>query len=466
MVLGGSFLLLPLHAEGLSLKEFLNQVSESNREIQISMQKIQAYQQKKSRAELVFAPSAEASLDYSDKKETGFLSFQSAGDKSKSFVSGLELKKEWASGTTTSMSHQFQRYDLQGLSILKGAFWENTLELKIQQDLWKNFGGREKRAEVRQAHFQLDSLVETEKFKIQKKLAEAEDAYWNFVFSRAMTTSVRNSLRRTTAILKWNQKRYRLKLIDQGDLLQSQAKVMEIKQSLETTKTKELAAWRQLQYFISKTFGPIPADLKVDSLSFSFDPVQDLNEWDRTKRHDLQALKDLSKAAKADQIATSSSLDPAVSLVASYGGDSLDSSFSTAERQSFDHSFRKYAIGLNLSLPLDFGKVNNVKASKEKEAEAKEMEYQQAAYQLNREFLDLKDQLKEVYRNIQTAKLLQKTEKKKLNHEEKRFRQGRSTSFQILTFEEDLARAEIDLLRKYSRARSLLTQLRLFIPKI
>lgn len=446
----------------ISLERFLNLVQQQNRNIKIASKRIQVAEQAKSEPELVFSPQATAGLAYEDARSAGGLSFQQKGASSKVLNQSLGLSKEWSSGTNTSLSHSLQRNDFEGLQTTNGeAFWQNRLTLRLEQDLWSNFFGRKSRAQVHELQHQLESARLNEKFRIRQLLSDAEKAYWAAAVASEVRSSLEKSLERTQGILDWNTRRAKLKVVDKGDVLQSRAALFQLKQRLEEVKRQELEAKRSLRFFLGEV-DESAAMSPSDELRIEIDQVELPDSFSPEKREDLKALKKLTEASDAAYRKTDYELDPNLNLYASYSGNSNDSEFSSAESQVFDNSFRQYEVGLQLAIPLGFRTNKNVRASKQKEKEATYLEYNQAKLAIEKAFLDLKTRIRETISKLQVAESLEQTQREKLSNEDKRFRQGRSSSFQILTFEEDLAEAELQRIRLYAQLRQLLADLELF----
>jgi outer membrane protein TolC len=452
----------PAVEEGaLSLEAFLEQVRAKNRDFEISSNRLRSAQVGANEPDLVFSPYGFAGLGFSDEKSTGVLSFVGEGNTSQATVYTLGVAKDWSTGTSTSITHYWKRFDIEGLTNPSDAFWQNQWTLEVEQSLWRDFLGKEKKSAADAAKSRIRASENTESFQLKKILVEAEKVYWAYALAKAARQSVEESLKRTQEILNWNRKRLKLKVIDRGDVLQSEAQLMQIKQNLESAKTRELTAKRHLELNLNENFDSAET-YEVSNLNLNLEEVEVPESWDEEKRLDLQAMKELSEAAVLEASSARSSLDPDVSLTASYSGNSADTSFLRAEKEALNNSFRTYEIGVNLQIPLYFARTNNAKEAKDYQAQASRLEYEQARYRMKKAFLDLRSRIQENLQRIKIARELEKTEARKLKNEQKRFRQGRSTSFQVLSFEEDLARAEISLLGLYAQSRQDLAEMSLY----
>lgn len=445
-----------------SVEQYLEQVWSSSNEIQILKSKSLAATKTKELSSLVFQPYLTAGGDYTNSKETGFFSFLSQGDVLKTRSYHLGLSKEWGTGTSTSIQQRFVHFETEAGASTPISTWQNQLDLRIEQDLWRNFLGRETRGGEENSRHLLEAQSKRQTFLMRAKLVEAEIAYWNYALFVETSSSVRDSLKRAEGILQWNKKRFKAKLIDQGDLLQSEARVLELKQVLAATKTQEKQSRRLLAYFLNKDL-----EARYDAYALSALKVElsknDIPEgWEREKREDLEAAYQAMLAARADSKSVRSSLDPEVKLVGHYLGDSADAGFSDAQSQAWDGSFREYSIGLQVSIPLGIPRQLDVREAKKLEADAAQLEFRQTEQQLSKRFFELREDLEQLIEKVQLGVERKVKESKKLANEEKRFRQGRSTSFQVLSFQEDLAKAELELIQFYAEARRALAELKLF----
>lgn len=458
-VLLGIIIINSASLEALPLSDYLKLVEEQSPQIRAARERVAAAERKQSEPQLVFSPELFGGLKYWDEKSLGTSGIQKAGDKTQVWGQNLGVRKLWGSGTHTSLQHLIQRNDVEGIPGLTEAFWTNSFELRIEQSLWKNFLGKETRNRTKSMILSLQALAERERFQIRQLLDSAEKLYWQVALTRAITKSIEESLKRTQGILDYNRKRLDLNLVDKSDVLQSSAAVLQLKQSLEDSRTREQEAVRQLHLFIQTNLEP---DFPTDVLEFKVEDVKIPETWNPENRGDLNALKLLAEAELADAASRSSSLYPDLNLFGSYSGNSFDTSFGAAEKEVFKNDFRRYEIGLRLEVPLSFKKLSDVRAAEYREAKSAELVYMQARREFDYAFQNLRGQVQEVLRKLEFAKELEKTQRDKLKNEDTRYRQGRSSSFQLLRFEEDLALAELEVLKLYAQLRGLLSELRLY----
>lgn len=450
-------------AKNLLLEDFLTQVKESGQSYEAAKLSAGAFQLESRRPSLAFQPYFTSSYRYQNSIESGFFSFLREEDTQKNHFFSFGLAKDWSTGTSTSLNHIINRYNFKSSGTLNGITWQNQIALQVQQDLWKNFFGREKSnlEKSQSLDFQSQSLQQS--FEMRSQLAQAENAYWTLALSMETLESLSASVKRAQGILDWNRKRYNLKLIDKGDLLQSEAQVLALTQKRIDGERAVEVAHRNLLYFLSREYTADESErLELSALSFDLEKTSVPDSWTPDSREDLLAARAAMESADRRSIATQSSLDPELKLTGSLMGDSASSGFSKSESQAFSDKFREIQVGVQLNIPLGVRRNLDLRDSAKMQAQAQKLKYAQTKLALEKQFQDLRREFTDLKEKIKIGEKRKSTESQKLANEERRFKQGRSTSFQVLTFQEDLNQAELDVLRLYREARSVLTSLNLY----
>lgn len=184
----------------------------------------------------------------------------------------------------------------------------------------------------------------------------------------------------------------------------------------------------------------------------------------RDKRPELKlARRDLESRSLATAYQKNQSR-PSLDFRASYGGGGLggdalifdenqnvigvqSGGAGDALEQSFGFDYPVWTVGLTYSYPI------RNRAGKAAYAGAR-IDEEKAAISLRKSELDVDIDVRTAYRALETARksldasrASERAEAKKLEAEQKKFENGLSTSFQVLDFDEDLARARSALRR-------------------
>ena len=170
------------------------------------------------------------------------------------------------------------------------------------------------------------------------------------------------------------------------------------------------------------------------------------------------ALVNATKANEARE-----AIRPTLQLQATYGHNALDQSSAwNATEQAFRESHDDSTIALVFSSVLDVGlerkKVESARAladAADRHRHALEMEAPIAWGQLQKDWQDLRERTAQ-------AKRFMELQWKKADSERERYRLGRSTAFQVITFEQDAAESEINMWTLFANMRKTEASARLY----
>ena len=120
--------------------------------------------------------------------------------------------------------------------------------------------------------------------------------------------------------------------------------------------------------------------------------------------------------------------------------------FNDAWEQVYGFDYKSWSVGLSFRYPI---------GNRSARASYRTFKLQQTSteIQIEKERQNIANEVRSALRNVQAAenlvvatKLTEKLQQQKLDAEEKKFQNGLSTSFQVLTYQDDLARAQSNLL--------------------
>jgi outer membrane protein TolC len=257
------------------------------------------------------------------------------------------------------------------------------------------------------------------------------------------------------------RRRRDLNLVDQGDILQSEAAVLSLEQNLESSRRISRDLQRQVEIFWGRRFED-GSSIALETLKVEKSQIPSQSEFVVENRADYLAADRLASAGISEAQLLRSKVEPELSLFGSLQFSGFESGFSEAEKEIFESSYPRYSLGLELQVPLDFGKVSRLRKAGDHLKQSREFERSKIRQSLERDFLNLQDRVQELEARLATQERLIETQRQKLKNEDGRFRQGRSSSFQMLSFEEDLAGSELQALELYADLRLVLAELQLF----
>ncbi|MBP9854507.1 MAG: TolC family protein [Candidatus Omnitrophica bacterium] len=444
-------------SEDVSLDAFLKYAIGHSEDLHAIELDIQALEKEIEARDLELSPTLSAALNkFWDHRPSLSSNFQTTGENIE-----LNLEKPFATGTSLNLLSGIETSEYESPSD-----GENLLnwQLGISQSLWQNRFGRQTsfRRERDQAELRnrlLEFLQER-----QDLLIELELLYWDIAYTAQEYKIREQNLERSQRIFEWMEERFNRSAAERVDLLQTQALVSTRQLELQLTSDhlKTFYANLNKKLLIAEGFTPLEEELKKDrelaSLSEQADFAPSTPVLIETLRTQAEA-KQLEEEAKFEI----DKLKPTLEFGYSYGQQGLNESFSTARRQAFFSSHDYHQVGIVFSVPLDFYLANQSARSFKLKAQAEKIRSIRAARESNVQWDDLKRAISEQKQRLETAIALAKIHQEKSQEERERYKKGRTTAFQAITFEQEAAESELLVLELTAQLRRTETQARNYI---
>ena len=352
--------------------------------------------------------------------------------------------------------------------------YSSDLALTVTQPLLKDFGIDLNKREIYIA--KNDQKISDHQFteKVIATIAETENIYWDLVFSIENLKVKETSLQRARDLEKQVKAQVDVGTLAELEILQAKSNVASREERLLNAQNLIDDNGDNLKSILNFSFDSeeglkeiIPADSPV------FEPgvENSLNEALKTAlihRPDLLAkkmeLENRNIEAKYNENQTLPTLD----LVGSLGlnglsGDSStkNGSYDSALSEAFSTDFRLWQFGINLSYPLGNRAAKSKLAIKRLEVAQLLLDIKDLEKTIVVEVREAHRQIKTDIKRVQATRVARKFAEEKLNAEEKKFKVGLSTSFNVLEFQEDLAEEqsnEIKALIDYNKSLNRLNQ--------
>ncbi len=352
--------------------------------------------------------------------------------------------------------------------------YSSDLALTVTQPLLKDFGIDLNKREIYIA--KNDQKISDHQFteKVIATIAETENIYWDLVFSIEDLKVKETSLQRARDLEKQVKAQVDVGTLAELEILQAKSNVASREERLLNAQNLIDDNGDNLKSILNFSFDSeeglkkiIPADSPV------FEPGAEnsLEEALKTAlihRPDLLAkkmeLENRNIEAKYNENQTLPTLD----LVGSLGlnglsGDSStkNGSYDSALSEAFSTDFRLWQFGINLSYPLGNRAAKSKLAIKRLEVAQLLLNIKDLEKTIVVEVREAHRQIKTDIKRVQATRVARKLAEEKLNAEEKKFKVGLSTSFNVLEFQEDLAEEqsnEIKAVIDYNKSLNRLNQ--------
>ena len=432
----------------LQLDDYLEQVKTKSPAVKSSNLQIDGSKESSSEGGLIYNPRF-SFLGYymNDKREVANALF--SGSTSTSDNMTFALDQQFSFGTSAKLSYVLGSSQTSNINrgiVPSGSFNYSSgqTELDITHPLWKNGFGIETRATADLAEANSLASHYSESFKLKQTYSQAESTYYRLAIARESFKLQEDVLDRSKKILEWADTRVRNQLADKVDMLQAKAAYQARQLEIETAKNEQRSAqlaFNTLRYDSSDQVTEVLAPLNTENILKIEAPKK------------AEVTDDVKAAEQAERIAYSSNelskqrAQPDLSLYGSLAYNGVDNYLSPAINDSFSTKNPMYRFGVQFSMPLFIGETSDIRSGRTKQQLATEANTLQTKLVNSQNWVDLEKRFSEAKGRLTLADELVKAQKNKLDHEKYRFNLGRTTTFQVLTYEQDYAQALITRLR-------------------
>lgn len=447
------------YAQSLTLQKFLQEVQSSNMGVKGSTLSRDGATKATGEGELLTSTNLFINAAHSsDERLTAQPSFQGTRTQAKNYSLGLsKLTTFGLSGKLYFNINDIQIDNAPALPLPQYKTGAPTIELN--QSLLRNGFGRETEATLDLVSAGTLANKFAEAYKVKAKLLEAELTYWRLSFARESVAIQKEILDRSKKVFDWTSKRFKMNLGDRSDMLQAQAALQGRTLELQMAQDEESAASRAFN--ISRQVDSETVNEKLEDLSskelLSVQPIVR-----KTTREDVLAAEQAQKATEASAKISREKALPTLDIYGTYSYNSRESSYGDAVQKSLEGRYPASVIGVKFSTPLDFSTVSESREGRALEIEGAKLNYQRKIYEEDREWKDLNLKLSESQQRLKLATDLRALQKQKLEYERDRLMRGRTTTFQVLLFEQDYAQAQINQLKSQMDVMRTVAQLKLF----
>ena len=191
--------------------------------------------------------------------------------------------------------------------------------------------------------------------------------------------------------------------------------------------------------------------------------IESLSPPERAQmREDIKAAEQGQKAAVANGILAQQRDTPTLELFGSLSTFGRAYDLGPTLVDSFHTDRPTAAIGLRFSTPLNFNLKDQSIEGWKKEKAGAEMSYQRKVFEQDQHWLDLLERFKESKKKFALTRAMEQGQSKKLFYEKGRLNRGRTTTFQVLLFEQDYAQAQLALIQSELEIIQIMSQMRLY----
>lgn len=448
-------------AQTLTVDNYLAQVKQSNPNMESAILLEESSKELENEGRHLYAPNLFANYAHIyDKRPTLIPAFQ--GNKTVQDILNLGVKQETGFGMQSSVYYAMNTSTIYGVDPLfypQPHLNVQSINLELKQSLLQNGFGRSTRAQVASRNAQSMANLYQQRFQRKVVTSEAENNYWQLSMSRALVQIQQNSLDRTNQFHKINSNRAKLNLIDNADLVASQAALKQRELELKNAIDQEKVAARMFNESRGTNSDQVPETLDTVTPEFiaSLPALQKSEQRDDVKatQANVEVLRTNAVVARDERL-------PTLDVIAKLSTNGLDPTWEDALDQTTSNNYPAITVGANLNVPLDFAKNNKARRAYNKQIQGAQKSYQYALLTQDISWNTLSQQWNDAKARLDLALELRKTQTTKLEKERQRLSNGRSTTYQVFLFEQDLLNVELLILQTQQLAMNIYTQMRTY----
>lgn len=366
-----------------------------------------------------------------------------------SFNFNSTISKKMVTGGKWELKFTNNRFKTNSIFQYDDKTYGSSLTLSLIQPLLRDYGGNLNQTKIRIASNNRDISIDAFKMKVTAVISELQETYWDLVAAVKGLNVRSESLKFARNLLSQNKA-----LVDAGrlapiDILQAETGIVSRKEGILLARHEVKEAEDRLKKMIGLIAKPDQKErplFPIDMPSFIEKKIdiKDSYEAALINRPGLNQTKIILANQKLALKHAKNQLLPKLDLLASYSLEGADSDYGDSIDELPQGDIYSWEAGIVLEIPLGNRRAKN-RYSQEK------MRLQIAELKLNNLrksiLLDVKRVVREIETNrerIDISHSARALAQKKLDAEEERFRFGRSTTTNLLKFQQELTLARIN----------------------
>lgn len=474
-------------AKSLSLQEAIEASIANNLDVAIRRKDPESARYNVARAESVFDPNLESSSSYTRVASEIFSGTATNPLQTRSLLKGstlsgsVSLKQALSFGGDYSLGWESDRAYSPGTPSTK-KFYSSGLALQFTQQLLRGFGLEVNHTDIEVAKLGVQTSEEDFRKTVIDTLRQTENGYWDLSAAISNLGVARESLKLANDLLGLNRKKVEVGTLAPIQITEAEAGVASREEGVILAEADIRNAEDNLRRIMNvPPESPDWGMAIVPSEKAPFAPgAVDLDKMIKAaleKRPEVLQSRQQKRAQELRYRFAQNATKPALAAVASFKptGDNVDTSlvdltndgipdqrflffsgsWRTSAEEVFDKDNYNWSVGLNLSIPIGNRKARADEAQSRIAFEQSQMSLENLERGIQVEVRTAVRAVETGIKRVSSARVNIVLQEKKLEAEQKRYDNGMSTSFQVLTFQNDLTSArsgEIAAITAYNKA--------------
>lgn len=448
--------------QALTLQDYLSQVENQSLAYQRNMMSADGSRLVSREADLLTSPVFFASTKFSfDGKANNPPQASYSDTRINNYTLGVSQQFDF--GLQAKFSYSLIKTHYVGANFNPGVdseFWDLSPKIELSMPLWANGFGRT--VEANKEYARKSNLANEYSALAQSKnlLSDAEYAYWRLSTALEKVAILETASKAGQNIYSYVNNQSRKNLGETADVLQAKALTEANQLQLQLAINEREAAKRSFNTYLNlEADSAIPELEVINYAALETVKVPDARPGDRL---DLKAARAQADLAVASAILIKERNKPTLDVIGGYAlngrGAETSSAFENASKTNRDAGY----VGVLFQVPLNFKATSDAKAGADRLRDSAQINVQTIAYNQDQDWISLKDKLNESKLTLKLARTMEAAQKSKLENERIRLRQGRTTTYQVLLFEQDYTAASASRVQAARDIVALQSQIKLY----
>jgi outer membrane protein len=445
----------------LSLEEAINIALQNNLDIRVQQYDPEIKKEDIKNAEAAFAFNLTGGSTETLNSES--LTSSSMPKDSTVIQAGIQKRTQIGGGYQLTLKTSRAMY---GQTLNNQTVYGTNLQLQVSQSLLKNRGTEVNTASIVIARKNRDTSLSELRAQVITTVAQVQNTYWQLVFALRDLETKQHALQLAYDQVRINEAQVKIGTLAPIEVLQAQTtaamREVDIINAQKTIRDEEDQLKRLLN--ISGDDPVWQAALTPTDTPLSTKQPVSLDESIRLALENREELIKLQKAIEIQELSVNVSqnqLLPQLDLVGSVGLTGSDTAW--GDSMSDFTKFDKYAftIGANLSYPLGNNAAKSSRNKAKLQLDQTKLSVQNLEQQIIVQVRQAVRAVESSYQAVEATKVARQLAEKQLDAEQKKFQEGLSTNFQVLTYQDSLAKAqsnETQAITGYNQALAALDQ--------
>jgi outer membrane protein len=402
-------------------------------------------------------------------------------------VANFSLSQSWLTGTTGTLTFNNGNTFQNSLTSNFNPYTASTLDLQVTQHLMQGFGSALNHREIRVAGNNLNVTRLGFETQVMNTVAAVINLYWDLVSFHEQVNTAQSALTAARKLYDDNRKQVDAGYLAPIAVVQADAEVANRQQDVTVAETNVLEQETILKNALSKNGAASPslADAHVVPTSplrvpdtLAAEPLQDLIAAALQNRPDLQTSRINLESSRIRLSGSRSTLLPTVDAFAEAANHGLAGQannvvnpyfpigspdpyfiggYGTALVQLLRRNFPDYRVGVNVTIPLRNRAAQSDYVRDRLDHHQSELELQKQVNQIRVDVQNAVIALTQAHARYQAAVQSRILEEQTLDAEQKKYRAGASTVYNVIQIQRDLTAAQgnqVTAAGNYIRART------------